>query len=380
MSTDGVDERHQLFAIVVPGLEGVAAEELAELGLDEPTVVPGGVTVRGSLSQLFLANLRLRIASRLLLRVGEVRARAFSELSRRVATLPWERYLPPGQPLPPVRASSHASRLYHTTAIAEAVYEGLSRRLGGGEPGPAGDREDQDGALLVRLQCDRCTLSLDSSGELLHRRGYRQEVRRAPLRETLAAGVLRLARWDPTAPLVDPCCGTGTILLEGFGLAVGAAAGADRRFAMERWPAVADLDLPAQRCAVGTSRRPAPPGPLVGGDVQPGALAAARGNAARAGALAHLQLFTCDFEELPLPSPPGWLISNLPYGERLGDRRSIVTLYRRLGQHLRRVARGWRIALLVGARSPADALGWRWDTVTRLANGGLPVRLLQGRC
>ncbi len=206
-----------LFAVTQPGLEDICAAELAELGL-AGQIVPGGVSFAGELADLAAANLRLGVATRVLVRVGEFRAPGFPELHAHAARLPWERFLSPtATPRVCCLVSARKSRLYHTVGIAERVVRGLGERLGvAAELVPASD-DDADAETTVaalrvhvRLERDRCTVSVDSSGEPLHRRGYRLALARAPLRPTLAAAMLRAAGWHPGEPLLDPMCGSGT--------------------------------------------------------------------------------------------------------------------------------------------------------------------------
>ena len=198
-----------IFAVTAPGLEDVCAEELRAITGVEMLVEPGGVRFSGGLRELYQANLSSRIASRILVHVGDVRARDFSAFYKRCLQLPWGRYLKAQTPVV-VRASSRSSRLVHTGRIAETVEKAIANSLG--RSTTVGSAEF--GQLIVaRMEDDVCRISIDSSGELLHRRGYRMETAKAPLRETLAAGILGLLGWDGTSPLVDPMCGSGTFVI-----------------------------------------------------------------------------------------------------------------------------------------------------------------------
>ena len=203
----------RLFAVATPGLEPVVAAELQALpGARQLVTVPGGVEFTGDLAALYRANLWLRSASRVLLRLAELRALHFASLRRQVAQLPWERFAPS-----PVRvtvaATAHRCRLYHSTAVAERIALGIADR--GIEVLPADSpRAAPELHLIARGTDDLFTISLDTSGELLHRRGYRSEDAGAPLRETLAAALLQLCEWDGSTPLLDPTCGSGTLVIE----------------------------------------------------------------------------------------------------------------------------------------------------------------------
>jgi putative N6-adenine-specific DNA methylase len=373
-----------LFAVTQPGLEDICVAELAELGLaGEP--VPGGVGFTGELAALALANLRLGVATRVLVRVGEFRAAGFPELHAQAARLAWERWLPAdAPPRLTCRVTSHKSRLYHTVGIAERVARGLGERLGlAAELVPAGDDDGDELEATpplqvhVRLERDRCTVSVDSSGEPLHRRGYRLALARAPLRPTLAAAMLRICGWRPGEPLLDPMCGSGTIVLEAARRACGRAPGGDRGFAFTRWPGFAGAAALAQ-ARHDLPPETASPAPLVGSDRDAGAIEAARANAQRAGVAAAVELAVRPLSACAPPPGPGLVICNPPYGVRVGERGKLRDLYAQLGHVLRDRCPGFRVALLCG-----DDLWRRCElplkVVRTLRNGGLPVQLVQGR-
>jgi putative N6-adenine-specific DNA methylase len=214
---------------------------------------------------------------------------------------------------------------------------------------------------------------VDTSGELLYFRGYRQEIGRAPLRETLAAGMLLLSKWDPTREaLWDPMCGSGTILAEAALLAQGRAPGAQRKFAFENVPGFDASAWAAEPRTRGTPSKPL----LFGTDLNAGALGTARRNARRAGVLELLTLERLDATKLPAKPGPGLVISNLPYGKRVGERGELASLYSAFGKSLRAAAAGWRFAFLL--RERADALGLRIDATHALDNGGLGCTLVTG--
>ena len=282
------------FVVAAPGLEQVVRAEVEQLpGAREVAVTEGGVDMTGGLELGMAANLRLRAATRVLLRVGEVKAREFSKLRRLLAKLPWERWLATGEALRPVRlqVSAHGCRLYHTGAVAETVLASLGDRLKVTPPLARGrDGSPDDGPepadetrILVRGVRDVWTLSMDASGELLHRRGWRAEAGAAPLRETLAAGLLALAGYDPARPLLDPMCGAGTIALEAAALARGQPPGQGREFAFERWPSFDRARWQELRAeAVGPGGAHAQP-PIWAWDRDGTVIEKARRNAERAG-------------------------------------------------------------------------------------------------
>src|SRR5438445_8998179 len=203
-----------LFVVCAPGLEPILSAEMATLGI-RGRPVAGGVETTGELDELYRLNLWLRTATRVLVRLGQVRATTFAELVPKASELPFETIAHPGQPIA-FRVTCHKSRLYHSGAVAQRLHEAMERRLGGTIPLADHDEDAADPAQLVLARFDRdvCTVSADSSGALLHRRGYRLAQAQAPLRETLAAAMLLAARYDTTQPLLDPMCGSGTIAIE----------------------------------------------------------------------------------------------------------------------------------------------------------------------
>jgi len=217
-------DRLPLFAVAAPGLEAICAAELRALGI-AAAAEPGGVAWEGTMDDLRRANLWLRTAGRVVVRAGSFHARSFIELERHARRVPWERWVTRGRAVR-LRVTSKKSKLYHEGAIAERLLGFIGDRVGGLGASSAvkgADDEGDDGGdaqlFVVRVHRDEVTISADSSGALLHLRGYRQALAKAPLRETLAAALLAASRWDGVAPLVDPLCGSGTIAIEGAWMA-----------------------------------------------------------------------------------------------------------------------------------------------------------------
>ncbi len=393
-------ERLSCFAVAAPGLEAIVASELADLDL-APAAEPGGVTFRGTLTDVARANLHLRTASRVLVRAARFHARALGELERRAGQVPWQRFIPPGADVR-VRATSRKSRLYHQGAVAERVGEAIVARLGGAwHTGSDEEREPAEGApggqtareaaaaiveashpraeshplVVVRLLRDECEISVDTSGALLHRRGWRLATGKAPLRETLAAALLTASGWDAATPLLDPFCGSGTIPIEAALRARCMAPGLGRRFAVLDWPG---FDPPVWDALVAEARErilPAAPAPIVGADRDAGAIAGARANAERAGVGADVELRHAALSALTVPDAAGALVTNPPYGHRVGDRRALRDLYARFGQIARERLDGWTVTLLLPAALERDT-ALTFEERLRSNNGGLAVRVV----
>jgi putative N6-adenine-specific DNA methylase len=307
-----------LFAACAPGLEAVLATELTALGLDA-RAVPGGAEARGR-DALALACIGSRVADAVSLRIHDGPERELD------------------------------------AALAEA-----RRRFGRGAP------------LAVRREGGRATVSLDAVGAPLYKRGWRARVGAAPLRESLAAGVLLLAGYDGESPLLDPMCGSGTIALEAAAIAARRAPGRDRRFAFERWPGTDGARVAAVRARLAARER-APPAPIHASDRNGGAVRLALKNAAAAGVEAFVRLERRDAAAAEAPLGNGLLVANPPYGLRLTE--DVEAAWRALGVLLGRLP-AWRVALLSSGQRPAETTAARQPAVVlRVRNGGLACQLL----
>jgi putative N6-adenine-specific DNA methylase len=348
-----------------------------------PRLEAGGVEFEGSLADVARANLHLRTATRVLVRLGDFHARALGELERRGRLLPWSRYLAPGQPVR-LRVTSRKSRLYHQGAIAERLASAIAAESGAvPEPRGGGDPDDESGAdaqlIVVRMLRDECVVSLDSSGELLHRRGYRAGAGaggKAPLRETLAAAMLLASGWDPGRPLVDPFAGSGTIPIEAALLARRIPPGLSRRFAFQTWPETAPDLWPRIVSEARERILPQAPAPILGSDRDAGAVATALANAERAGVSADVVFRRAALSALEPPADPGWLVTNPPYGKRVGARGDLRDLYAQLGNVARRSLSGWTVSLLVPSTPLERQTGLRFEERLATTNGGLAVRVV----
>jgi putative N6-adenine-specific DNA methylase len=268
--------------------------------------------------------------------------------------------------------TSRKSRLYHQDAVAERLMRAVGSRVGAPVEGDAPQE------LVVRLFRDKCTVSADASGELLHRRGYRLAGAKAPLRETLAAAMLAAAGWDGTTPLVDPMCGSGTIPIEAALLARRIPPGLGRGFAFEHWPEFDPDAWEAVRAAARRRMLPHAPVPIAGSDRDAGAIAAAAANAERAGVAEDLQWRRAAISSIEPPDGTGWIVTNPPYGHRVGERQRLRDLFAQLGNVLRRRCPGWQVALLSAHAELDRQTGLALAPAFETANGGIRVRLMRG--
>ena len=357
------------WAVTHPGLEPVTAAELGGIGIVPGHVEPGGIAFRTGPAGLYAANLRLRSASRILLRMATFHAHSFAELERHAAKLRWGDFVAPGTGAA-FHVTSRKSKLYHQRGIAERLAAALARAVpGAGAEGPE--------RFHVRLYRDQCTVSVDTSGELLHRRGYRQAVAKAPLRETLAAGMLLAAGWDGSAPLLDPFAGSGTIAIEGALIARRIAPGLGRAFAFEEWPSFEPSAWREVREAAEAERLGQAPAPIMASDRDAGAVAAAEANAARAGVSADVEIRRAALSSIAPGAARGLVATNPPYGARVGERKRLRDLYAQLGNVLRRACPGWELVMLSPHAELERQVGFEFRTIAETSNGGLRVRLVR---
>lgn len=368
------------FAVTAPGLEKFTALELARLNLlpraaQEIGSGTGGIPFRGDLRALYTANLHLRTANRILARVGNFfYAETFTDLLNKAARLPWERFLQAGQPIE-LRVTCHKSKLYHSDAVAQRLQEAIETRLGGSAPHPPPGTPHQ--LIVARVDHNQVTVSIDSSGDLLHRRGYRLAVAKAPLRETLAAAMVLASGWDFTSPLIDPFCGSGTIAIEAALMARGIAPGLNRRFAFMDWQNYDAALWQEVRAAAQPSERRVPP--IFAADRDTGAVQMARENAQRAGVAEWVTFQQQAISYLQPPETAGWVVTNPPYGVRIEDGKDLRNLYAQFGNVLRARCPSWYVAVLCNDPIFTGQMGIAFETALFTVNGGIPVKLECGQ-
>lgn len=356
------------------GAEEVLAAEIRNALKLEPTINRGAVSFAGRAPEVVAANLQLRSASRILLRVAEGRISSYEDLYRLVRRLPWHRWIPPSLTIA-VTATCRDRSLTDYRSVALKTKDAIvdAQRVSGKRSSV--DRRQPDVPLHVFVQDGTATLSLDSSGAPLHERGYRRSAGEAPMRETVAATILLQTGWTGTGLLLDPFCGAGTIAIEAAMIAQGIPPGSlGRSFAYERWPWFPQPSR-ATPAAPGELqvRRPAR---IVARDNDPIALVSARANAERAGVLDNISLEQEDFFEAAGPDGKGMIVTNPPYGERL-ELEEAGEFYRRLGARLREAYSGWTAWILSGNRPAAKQLGLKPRSRTPVWHGGLDARLYQ---
>ena len=356
-----------IFLTTAPGLEPILCEEVRGRGFKHPKPVPGGVLTRGSWPDVWRANLWLRGAGRVLARIDSFHVTHLAQLDARARRVPWASVLRPDVPFR-VEASCATSRIYHSGAAAQRVETAIRETL-------AAPQSETEGVLVrVRIENDLCTISIDTSGEPLHKRGYKQAVNAAPMRETMAALFLRQCGYAGTEPLVDPMCGSGTFVIEAAEIAARLNPGRARAFAFEQ---LATFDAEAWERMRAVRREAPPTPPCQGSDRDAGAITMSRANAERAGVAEIAQFRHCAISDAEPPGPtPGLVILNPPFGNRLGAGADVLPLYRALGQVLTRRFAGWRAGIITSEPALAHATGLRFlPTTAPVPHGGLRVTL-----
>lgn len=358
---------YDIFLVTLPGTEAMLAEEARSLDFAAVSAEPGGVAIRGGRDEIARANLTLRGASRVLVRIAVFRALHLAQLDKRAHKVPWSDFLRPDVPVK-VEAACHRSRIYHAGAAAERI----GRAIGDS----AGALVTPEAALRVmaRIDDNLVTISLDTSGEPLHRRGHKRAVGKAPLRETMAAVFLRQCGYDGSEPVVDPMCGSGTFVIEAAEIAAGLPPGRSRGFAFESlaghdavaWAAMR-ADPPVASGKVG----------FFGHDRDDGAVRSASENAEAAGVGAITAFARQSVSDLAPPcGRPGIVMVNPPYGARIGNRKLLFGLYGAFGQAVKARFGGWRVGLVTSDGALAGATGLPFlPPGPPVPHGGLKVRL-----
>lgn len=370
--------RHTFFVTCAPGLEALLHAELRELKLSKLERQVGGARFEGRLEDAWTVNLWSRVAVRVLLRLARFQASTGDELHAAAVEIPWDRFLASDGTFR-VDAQTSQSVLDHSHFVEQRVKDAVADQFRARRGvRPSVDLEAPDLSIHVHLFKDRCTISADTSGDSLHKRGWRRYQGRAPLAETLAAAVVLESGWNRRSPLLDPFCGSGTILVEAGLLASGAAPGSfGRRFGFESWPG---HDAETWRSMVQRARDGACfPSKLVlrGRDADAVAIEGARSNAAAAGLGDEIELEVGDLAGFePRRGWNAWIVTNPPYGERVGRGADLGALYRRFGSILRERCGGCRVAVLSGSPALSSALGIEPDRRTAVRNGPLECELL----
>ena len=370
----GIKMKFQLVATCLFGLEHLLGEEISALGYERVSTIDGRVTFIGDPEAVALSNIFLRYAERVYIKLGSFRAESFEELFEGTRALPWSDFIGRDDAFP-VKGHSIRSRLYSIpdcqSIIKKAVVRSMSERYGISVFPETGVKYQIEFFILN----DEVTLMIDTSGVPLHKRGYRRESNAAPIRETLAAAIARTSRPRENVLLWDPMCGSGTIAIEAAMLMRNIAPGVKRSFAAEAFPFVPpslwrDAREEARAGEVDT------PFEVYASDISKGCVELTERNARIAGVGDMIKTFNMDCRKISAPGRRATIVTNPPYGERMGGEREIEELYRTMGVHFRSLA-PWQVYIITSHPYFERLYGRRADKVRKLYNGMLECRLYQ---
>ncbi len=367
-----------IIAVLPEGLESLGAKELAALGATHIDLLKRAVACKADMACLYRLYLQARLPFRLLREIARFPCRGRTSLYRGVQdAFDWSNWLHPSKSFRvDVSGSTQALNHSHFTALeVKNALVDFQKSVWGKRSSI--DLKSPDLSLHLHLRNQVGVLSLDGTIEGLHRRGYRAAMGIAPLKENLAAGLIGLSGWDKSVPLVDPLCGSGTLLLEAAGIALGMPPGMNRSFLLEKW---LDFDLnlwsnektQARHLQVIPNNFPM----ILGCEKDKNVAAQAKANVVAAGLDHVISIETCSFLELDFPSQPGTIICNPPYGKRIGNNLDLAKLYGDLGSYLKQVASGWQLWVLSGNSQLTKHLGMKSKCRIPINNGGIDCRFL----
>lgn len=363
------NQQLEIFLITAPGFEQVLCDEAQEKGFKRPEPSLGGVTVWGDWKDVWRANLILRGASRVLVRLGSFPANHLAKLDKKSRKFPWDETFRADIPVR-VDVTCKKSRIYHSKAAAQRIETALTEEFG------IQISSDAELCIKVRIFNDQCTISVDTSGEALHKRGHKEAVSKAPMRENLAALILRHAGYVGSEPVIDPMCGSGTFVIEAAEIATGLAPGRSRNFAFEKllkfnkdnWQ-----HLKEQVISNPTTLA------FYGFDRNIGAIAMSIANAERAGVSSQCHFNAQSISDLTEPEgEKGLIVINPPYGGRIGDEKKLFPLYQTMGKTLRSNFKGWRVAIVTSSARLAKSTGLPFEPKPLVfSHGGTNVKLFK---
>jgi putative N6-adenine-specific DNA methylase len=367
----------EFFAPCPRGLEKLLADELATFGANDIRATDGGAGFSGDWALCYRANLHSRLASRILWRVAAKDYRHEQDIYDAAHALAWDKWFDVSRTIR-VKVTAIKSPLksldFTTLRIKDAVCDKF-RKLRGERPSV--DTHAPDVRIHAFLEYNHMTLYVDTSGDALFKRGVRQHTNIAPIRENLAAGILKLAGWQPGIPLLDPMCGSGTFLIEAAQMSLNIAPGVGRHFAFEK---LKNFDAPLWeklRAEALAAQKPVTELPIFGSDLYGEELKAAHYNLEEAGIRPAVELNQCNVLEVSAPADHGILVANLPYGERMGERAELETLYPKLGDLLKQKFSGWNAYLLTSDLGMPKFIRLSVSRRTPLFNGALECRLFE---
>lgn len=359
------------------GLESVLKKEIYDLGYEIIEVEDGRVTFEGDAEAICRANMNLRTTERVLLRVGKFKAETFDELFEAVKALPWEKYIPQDGKFWVTKASSIKSKLFSPSDIQSIVKKAMVERMKQVYKKEWFDESGASYPVRIFLLKDEVTVTIDTSGESLHKRGYRTLTSKAPITETLAAALIMLTPWNKDRILVDPFCGSGTFPIEAAMIAANIAPGMNRSFISEDWTNIIDKQLWYDAVTEAEEQVDmAVTVDIQGYDLDGEIIKAARENAKRAGVEELIHFQQRDVAQLNHPKKYGFIITNPPYGERLEDKAALPALYKTIGAAYARLD-SWSMYLITSYENAPNDIGRKADKNRKIYNGMLKTYFYQ---
>ena len=369
--------RIELIAPCHFGLEAVLKREILDLGYEISSVEDGRVTFQGDAEAVCRANIFLRTAERVLLKVGSFQAVSFEELFEKTKALPWEAYIPKDGKFWVTKASSVKSRLFSPSDIQSVMKKAMVRRLQEHYHMEWFPEDGPEYPVRVFLMKDQVTVGIDTSGASLHKRGYREVSGKAPITETLAAALIMLTPWRGDRILVDPFCGSGTFPIEAAMMAANIAPGMNRSFTAEKWTNLIPKKLWYDTVdEAGDLIREPEETDIQGYDADEDVIRIARRNAAEAGVENMIHCQRRDVRDLSHPKKYGFIITNPPYGERLEDKKDLPELYRAFGESFRRLET-WSAYMITSYEDAERYFGRKADKNRKIYNGMLKTYFYQ---
>ncbi len=357
------------------GIEALAARELKELGFDDVRSENGRVAFTGDESSICRTNLWLRTADRVQVKMGEFTATTFEELFQGTRALPWDEWISRDGNFV-IEGKSHQSQLTSVPACQSVVEKAIVEKLKTKYKLEWFPKTGARYTVQVALLKDRATLTIDTTGPGLHKRGYRPQSAPAPIKETLAAAMILLSRWHPERPFMDPFCGSGTIPIEAAMIGLNMAPGLRRSFAAEGWDRISKSAWKSARAEALDVANMNQPIEITASDRDPEVLEMARSHIKDAGVGNSIKLWQRDVAEIHTELKYGYLITNPPYGERMGEQLEVEMLYRTLGKMAKRLD-GWSVFVLTSNQSFEQLYGRGSDKKRKLYNGRIECHLYQ---
>lgn len=357
----------EIFLATAPGLENLLYDEVRSKGFKQAKATRGGVTIKGGWPEVWRANLWIRGASRVLARIASFRVSHLAQLDARAHEISWSDILNSDTPFH-VEASCSKSRIYHSDAAAERIKKAIANTI------KAQHSADAEITVMARIERDICTISVDTSGALLHKRGFKARINKAPMRENMAALFLQQCGYKGTEPVFDPMCGSGTFVIEAAEIAARLNPGRARQFAFEKLKTFDSIAWEKMRNVVRQANTDVR---FYGSDRDGGAVKMSAENAAQAGVDELTEFKQQTISDITPPSGvPGLIILNPPYGTRISDAKKLMPLYQTLGGVLRNRFSGWRVGIITTDAALANATGLPFiPTSAPVQHGGLRVSM-----